>query len=93
MRHVGPTSVALCDGLTGADECVEGGDASLYRMVPYGSDAWPRAYFGPPRCVWVWDLTDPKLVLATLSVGKVYRVVYTAREAAWERPRARTEFA
>ena len=62
--RVGTASVALCDSLAAADECVEGGDASPYRMVPYGSDGWPRADFGPPRCVWMSDLIDPKLVLA-----------------------------
>ena len=63
--RVGTASVALCDSLAAADECVEGGDASPYRMVPYGSDGWrPRADFGPPRCVGMSDLTDPKLVLA-----------------------------
>ena len=64
--RVGAASVALCDSLAAADECVEGGDASPYRMVPYpyGSDGWPRADFGPPRCVGMSDLTDPKLVLA-----------------------------
>jgi hypothetical protein len=62
--RVGTAAVALCDSLAAAGECVEGGDASPYCMVPYGSNGWPRADFGPPRCVWMSDLTDPKLVLA-----------------------------
>ena len=58
-------------------------------MVPYGSDGWPQADFGPLRCVCLSHLTDPKLVLGALSVSTVGTLAYVARELAWERLEAR----
>ena len=88
-RNVGPTSTPLCGALTAADEGVEGGNVSLYRMVPYGSYAWPRVDFRRSWCVWVSDLCNLELVLVARRVFKVGTVANTARALARERLRAR----